>query len=271
MPRGPKVSSTEQTVFRLTAFDGFDNLQPCREHIPTPSAGEVLTVAIAKSMYPFAVKDNVIPVFRRGQASSAEERVLHEYIAIPAHVLIKLPPCKTPRGFVQWAATPCAVSTVWNAFYGNARLKPGGAVLVLVLGTGGVSVTALILAKAAGATTIVTSSSDKKLDFTTPDWAAEVQRITNGKGVDHVIEVGGPGTMHQSLAAAGRGGTPEDQIPDLTMMALTKRLVVRGVMGGSEQQLEEAVRFISARGLEIPVDKVFAFERDGIIAALNYV
>lgn len=76
------------------------------------------------------------------------------------------------------------------------------------LGTGGVSVTALILAKAVGATTIVTSSSDEKLDFvqtrhgadyrinykTTPDWASEVQRITDGKGVDHVIEVGGPGT-----------------------------------------------------------------------------
>lgn len=163
------------------------------------------------------------------------------------------------------------------------------------LGTGGISITALILAKAAGATTIVTSSSDEKLDFvqtrlgadysinykTTPDWGAEVQRITNGKGVDHVIEVGGPGTMHQSLAAVGRGGlitfigflarTPEDQIQDVTMVAMIKGLVIRGVTGGSKQQLEEAVRFMSARRLEIPVDKVFPFERDEIIAALEYI
>ncbi|KAJ8119571.1 hypothetical protein ONZ43_g3507 [Nemania bipapillata] len=162
-------------------------------------------------------------------------------------------------------------------------------------GTGGVSVTALVLAKAAGATTIATSSSDEKLDFvrtklgadyginynTTPDWAAEVQRITNGKGVDHVIEVGGVGTMQQSLVAAGRGGLvtvigflasqPQGQVPDVTMMALAKALTVRGLTGGSKQQLEEAVRFMSARGLELPVDEVFAFERDDIIAALRHL
>ncbi|KAI0445556.1 GroES-like protein [Xylaria telfairii] len=184
------MSFTEQTIFRLTAFDGFDNLEPFREPIPTPSAGEVLVkvrsvalnyrdVAIAKSMYPFAVKDNVIPcsdmagevvaigpttelfkpptlavgdavlapicpssflygtIDKRPDAvdctwsSRLEEGVLREYIAIPAHVLMKLPPCKTPRDFVQWAATPCTVSTVWNAFYGNAPLKPGDTVLVL--------------------------------------------------------------------------------------------------------------------------------------------
>ncbi|KAI0472429.1 GroES-like protein [Xylaria cf. heliscus] len=167
------MSSTEQTVFRFTAFDGFDNLQPSREPIPNRD------VAIAKSMYPAAVKDNVIPcsdmagevvaigpttelfkpstlavgdavlapicpasflygtVDKRPNAvdytwsSRVEEGVLREYIAIPAHVLIKLPPCKTPRDFVQWAATPCTASTVWNAFYGNAPLKPGDTVLVL--------------------------------------------------------------------------------------------------------------------------------------------
>ncbi|KAI0552758.1 GroES-like protein [Xylaria curta] len=185
------MSPTEQTVFRLTAFNGFDNLKPFREPIPTPSAGEVLVkvrsvalnyrdVAIAKSMYPSTIKDNVIPcndmagevvaigpttelfktTFAVGDAvlapivpssflygsidkrpnavdwtwgSRVEDGVLREYIAIPAHVLIKLPACKTPRDFVQWAATPCTVTTVWNAFYGNARLKPGDTVLVLVV------------------------------------------------------------------------------------------------------------------------------------------
>ncbi|KAF2964029.1 hypothetical protein GQX73_g9552 [Xylaria multiplex] len=346
---GPKMSPTEQTVFRLTAFDGFENLQSFREPIPKPSVGEVLVrvrsvslnyrdIATARGTYPLRVKDNVIPCcdmagevvsigpttelskapdlvvgdavlspvcpsWLYGEdkrldgldftlAAGKQDGVLREYIAMPVHSLIKLPPCKAPRDFVQWAATPCTVSTVWNAFYGNTPLKPGDT--VLVLGTGGVSVTALVLAKAAGATTIVTSSSDKKLDFAqsqlgadyrinyknTPDWAAEVQRITDGKGVDHVIEVGGVGTMHQSLAAAGRGGVitvigflteSQGNLPDVTMTALVKSLIVRGVAGGSKQQLEEAVKFMGARKLELPVDKVFAFKREDIIAALNYV
>ncbi|TGJ85342.1 hypothetical protein E0Z10_g3413 [Xylaria hypoxylon] len=331
------MSPTEQTVFRLTGQNGFEDLQPFREPVPKPSVGEVLVkvrsvslnyrdIAIAKATYPLAIKDNVIPccdmagevvaigptteLFRLpdlvvGDAvlapispsflyggdkrldgldfawsSGKQDGVLREYIAIPAHSLIKLPPCKAPRDFVQWAATPCTVSTVWNAFYGNTPLKPGDTVLVL--------------AKAAGATTIVTSSSDKKLDFvqaqlgadyrinykSTPDWAAEVQRITDGKGVDYVIEIGGPGTMQQSLAAVGREGVInivgflaelQGNLPDVTMIALIKSIVVRGVTGGSKQQLEEAVRFMSARGLELPVDKVFAFKRDEIIAALKYV
>lgn len=88
-------------------------------------------------------------------------------------------------------------------------------------------------------------------------------------------------TVRQSLAAAGQGGlisivgflasSPQDQIPDLTLTALSKSLVIRGVTGGSKQQLEEAIRFMSARRLELPVDKIFAFERDDIIAALKYI
>ncbi|GAP83810.2 putative NADP-binding protein [Rosellinia necatrix] len=342
---------TEQTVFRLTAFDGFDSLQPFREPIPKPSAGEVLVkvrgvalnyrdVAIATSAYLAPVKDNVIPccdmageVVAVGPATESfnppalavgdaviapvapsflygarnrrpdaldfawsagkGDGVLREYIAAAAHSLVKLPPCETARDFLRWAATPCTVSMVWNAFYGNTPLKPGDT--VLVLGTGGVSITALVLAKAAGATTIVTSSSDEKLEFvrtrlgadhvinykTTPDWAAEVQRMTGGEGVDHVIEVGGLGTMQQSLAAVARGGLitvigfltggPQGQVPDVTMAALGRALTIRGVTGGSKQQLEEAIRFMSARGLELPVDKVFAFERGEVIAALKHI
>lgn len=183
------MSSTEQTVFRLTGFGGFDNLHSFREPIPEPSAGEVLVkvrgvglnyrdVAIANSTYPLPVKENLIPCCdMAGQIvaigpetellkssglvvgdaviaplspsflyGSWDERkdlqdftwggrrqdgVLREYIAIPAHSLIKLPPCETPQDYVQWAATPSTASTVWNAFYGNKRLKPGDTVLVL--------------------------------------------------------------------------------------------------------------------------------------------
>jgi NADPH:quinone reductase-like Zn-dependent oxidoreductase len=116
--------------------------------------------------------------------------------------------------------------------------------------------TALILAKAAGATTVITSSSDEKLEYvrsklgadetinykTHPDWSAEVQRITNGQGVDHIIEVGGVATIQQSLEAVAYGGvvsvigfltslSPE-KMPDLLMPTLVRGCVVRGAWEG---------------------------------------
>ena len=157
------------------------------------------------------------------------------------------------------------------------------------------SLTALIFAKAAGATIIVTSSSDTKLEYvkskfgadytinykTHPNWSAEVQRITNGQGADHIIENGGAGTMQQSLESVAIGGTisvigflsavSQDKMPDVAMSALMKACVVRGVLGGSKQQLEEAVRFMARCELFVPVDKTFAFTREEIIAGMNYV
>ncbi|KAN0110042.1 NAD(P)-binding protein [Hyaloscypha variabilis] len=245
-------------------------------------------VAIATSSYPLPVKDNVIlcsdmageviqfgdhvtgftigdrviaPInvsFLYGQCRDHSQTfggqtdgMLREYIALPAHAIIKLP--KSGHDFEDWAAVIGTGSTVWNAFYGNTPLKPGDA--VLVLGTGGVSLTALIFAKAAGATVIVTSSSDTKLEYvkskfgadytinykTYPNWSAEVQRITNGEGVDHIIENGGAGTMQQSLESVTPGGmisiigflsnVSQDQMPDVTMLALKKACVVRGILG----------------------------------------
>ncbi|KAI0429804.1 GroES-like protein [Xylaria sp. FL1042] len=181
------MSPTEQTVFRFTAYNGPENLQPFREPIPKPSAGEVLVkirsvalnyrdIAIARSTYPFPTQGHVIPccdmagevvaigpttevfklpdlvlgdavlapvspsyLYGTGQRPDAldyawgagkQDGFLRQYVAIPAHTLIKLPPCKAPRDFARWAATPCTVSTVWNAFYGNTPLKPGDTVLV---------------------------------------------------------------------------------------------------------------------------------------------
>ncbi len=165
----------------------------------------------------------------------------------------------------------------------------------IFLGTGGISLTALVFAKAAGATTIVTSSSDEKLEYVkskygadhtinynkTPNWAAEVQRITNGKGVDHIIEVTGAGTIEQSIESVAHGGIisiigfmaplPQEKMPDVSFLTLSHSCVLRGVLGGSKQQLEEAVRFVGSRGLQMPLDKSFGFNREDIIAALEYV
>lgn len=157
------------------------------------------------------------------------------------------------------------------------------------------SVTGVVLAKAAGATTIITSSSDEKLAYVkekygvdhvinykkTPDWAAEAQKITGGQGVDFILENGGSGTMKQSLEAIAYGGiiscigflslASQDQMPDVALLALGKGAVVRGIMVGSKEMLEDAVRFISKQNLQIPVEKVFKFGRDEVIKALDFM
>lgn len=157
------------------------------------------------------------------------------------------------------------------------------------------SITGLVLAKAAGATTIITSSSENKLAYVkekygadhvinykkTPNWAAEAQKITGGQGVDFILENGGSGTIKQSLDAIAYGGViscigflsyaSQDEMPDVALNALGKGAVVRGIMVGSKQQLEDVVRFIGNRNLQIPVEKIFKFSRDGFIEALDFM
>lgn len=151
-----------------------------------------------------------------------------------------------------------------------------------------------IIAKAAGAKTIVTSSSDEKLEYmksigadytinykTDPNWSTEVQRITNGQGVNHLLENSGSGTIQESLDSIARGGVismigflsvaPQDKMPDVALLAIHKGCIIRGIQGGSKQQLEEAVQLVGNRDLHIPVHKVFGFNRDEIVAALHYV
>jgi NADPH:quinone reductase-like Zn-dependent oxidoreductase len=162
-------------------------------------------------------------------------------------------------------------------------------------GTGGVSVTGLILAKAAGATTIITSSSDAKLaqvqktygaDYTinyktTPNWSQEVLKITNGYGADYIFENGGAGTITQSIDAVAYGGNiavigflvscPQDKMPDVAALALSKGAVVRGIMVGSKQQLEDVTRFVTSKNLNVPVEKVFGFGREEVVKAFEYL
>jgi NADPH:quinone reductase-like Zn-dependent oxidoreductase len=152
-----------------------------------------------------------------------------------------------------------------------------------------------MLAKAAGARTIITSSSDEKLQHvkahygvdytinykTTPNWAAEAQKITKGEGVDFILENGGSGTIKQSIDAIAYGGVisvigflsaaKQEEMPDVAGLALSKGAVVRGIMIGSKQQLEDATRFIGTHNLSVAVEKTFKFSRDGVVEALSYL
>lgn len=201
----------------------------------------------------------------------AEVIVRHEQsvVAVPAHL-----------DDAEAATLPCTGVTAWNALFEEGRLQPGST--VLLLGTGGVSISALQLAKAAGLRTIITSSSDAKLqraralgaDATinyqqTPDWEAEVGRLTQGRGVDLVLEVGGQGTLPRSIASARMGGRIAviggvsgfggSEIQPLHLIGGAKRIA--GIFVGSRAMFERLNQFIESSGLRPVIDRVFPFEQ----------
>ena len=197
----------------------------------------------------------------------AEQAVLAEdgAVAIPAHM-----------DWRQAAALPCAALTAWNALVEKGRVKAGET--VLLLGTGGVSIFALQFAVMHGARAIVVSSSDVKrrrakalgawrtLNYReTPAWDRAVLDLTDGVGVDHVVEVGGAGTFERSIEAARVGGhvaligvlTGGAANPTAVMR---KSLTVHGVYVGSRAMFEAMNRALAAARLEPVIDRTYAFE-----------
>ncbi|KAI9929373.1 hypothetical protein ASPWEDRAFT_112064 [Aspergillus wentii DTO 134E9] len=211
--------------------------------------------------------------------------LLGEYFIFPKTGSVRIPDYLT---FEEASCLPCAALTAWNALYGLIPIRPGQT--VLLQGTGGVSTFGLQIAHAAGATTIVTSSSDEKLAKakeqgathginyrTTPDWAAEVKRITNGHGADHIIEVGGTLTLQASFDAIALNGlihcighiTNPDPLgagkdlrgPDAAFLALDRLCIVRGVVVGSREQLQDMLACFEANPIRPVIDRVFGFEQ----------
>jgi NADPH:quinone reductase-like Zn-dependent oxidoreductase len=200
--------------------------------------------------------------------------MLAEYVVLPESGLV---PLARSLSFEQAAALPCAGVTAWNALMeGQVALASGAT--VLVMGTGGVSLLALQIAKAAGARVIATSSSNEKLarvrglgaDETInyreiPDWGAAVAALAGG-GVDHVVEVGGLGTLAQSIQAVGVGGeialigvlTRQGEANPMPLMLKSARL--RGIFVGSASMARALNGFVDAHGIEPVIDRVFDFE-----------
>lgn len=200
--------------------------------------------------------------------------MLQDYAVLPERGVV---PIAQSLDFTEAACLPCAGVTAWNALMEGPRpVKPGDT--VLVLGTGGVSLLALQIAKAAGARVIATSSSDEKLDRvramgadhvinyrTTPDWGTEAARMAGG-GVDHVVEVGGAGTLKQSIAAVGFAGeialigvlTREGDTSPHGLMF--KGASIRGIFVGSKGMAQRLNDFIDKHGIKPVVDRTFAME-----------
>ncbi|MDH3229912.1 MAG: NAD(P)-dependent alcohol dehydrogenase [Alphaproteobacteria bacterium] len=196
----------------------------------------------------------------------AEEAVLREggLVGVPHHM-----------SFEEAACLPCAALTAWNCLIAGGGMKAGDT--VLLLGTGGVSISALQLCVMAGARAIVTSSSDAKLERArglgacetinyarTPAWAKRVLELTDGRGADHVLEVGGPGTMEQSIEAVRVGGhiayvgvLTGGAINPVSIMRKSARL--QGVYVGSRAMFEDMNRALAAHELRPVIDRTFVF------------
>ncbi len=187
-------------------------------------------------------------------------------------------PIARSLSFAEAATLPCAGVTAWNALFCGIRPLRAGA-SVLLIGTGGVSVLALQFAKAAGARVIATSSSDAKLErmrmlgadetinYTkVPDWGQRAAELAGGGGVDHVVEVGGPCTLAQSMQAVGFGG--EIALIGVLSMAgdtnpmpmMVKGASLRGIFVGSAQMARDLNAFVEHHGIKPQIGKIFDFE-----------
>jgi len=263
--------------------------------IPTPDgripmsdgAGEV--VAVGEGVTKWKTGDRVISLFfpnwQSGQVEAAGFASVPgdgadgfgcELYAGPETAFTRMPKGWT---FDEAATLPCAALTAWRGMYVETRTKPGD--WVLVQGTGGVSIFALQFAKATGARVIATSSSQAKMEKLralgadhvinykeTPDWGKKAFELTGGRGVDEVVEIGGPGTMAQSINACRPGGHisligvltgVSGEVP--TAALFSRNITLSGITVGSQRHQEDMVDAIDATGFKPVIDSRFPLDQ----------
>jgi len=270
--------------------------KPCADgRIPlSDGAGEVIAVGhdvdefkvadnVVSTFYPYWLGGEMTPATKRDVPGESVDGYAREYVCMPAHAFTKAPAGCT---HVEAATLTCAGVTAWRGLVVCGQVKPGDT--VLILGTGGVSLFAMQFAKAAGARVIATSSSEEKLEKlkrlgadtvinykAVRDWGQKAKALTDGRGVDHVIEVGGPGTLMQSITACRMGGhialigvltgfAGEVAIPAL----FSNQIRISGISIGSRADQEDMIRAITANRLKPVVDRSFPLHE--IVAALKY-
>jgi len=268
---------------------------PKERRIPmSDGAGEV--IAQGEGVSEFAVGDHVVSTFfpdwldgepqAEGFGRTPGDGIdgyAREQVTAPATAFTR-----APRGWshAEAATLTTARLTAWRALMDDGALKPGE--VVLVQGTGGVSIFALQFAKLAGARVIATSSSDAKLARLRelgadevinyredPDWGLTARRLTDGRGVDHVLDVGGPATLAQSMLATRVGGHValigvltgvEGQLP--LALALGRQLRLQALVVGSRRQQQDMVRALEASTLRPVIDRHFPL--DELVAAFRH-
>ncbi len=200
-----------------------------------------------------------------------------ELMLISAHGVTKFP---EHLSYEEASTLPCAALTAWRALVVDGALKAGD--VALMQGTGGVSIFALQFCAAMGVESIITSSSDEKLNRcktlgathlinykTTPNWGSAAKKLTGGRGVDTVVEVGGQATLSESMAAVRFAGHIAivgivggfDGAPFMPAMLIGNSVRIQGLSVGSREQFEEMNRAISLHKIKPVIDKVFPFEK----------
>ncbi|KAL8944340.1 MAG: hypothetical protein Q9216_000525 [Gyalolechia sp. 2 TL-2023] len=266
---------------------------PAKDSVVPGSDGAGTVEAVGPRVTQFKPGDKVVTIFNQAHLAGplnldilntgvggVIDGTLRQYGAFEENGLVHMP---TTLDFKQSSTLSCAAVTAWNALYGleSKALKPGET--VLTQGTGGVSIFALQFAKAAGARVIATTSSDAKAETlrklgadtvlnykTDASWGESAKKASpHGLGVDHILEVGGPTSMAQSLQAIRPegvisiigflGGSSKDQ-PSF-LQALQNLCIVRGILVGSRLQFEQMNEAIDSCGIKPVVDeKVFALD-----------
>ena len=287
-----------QVLLRMRAMSlNYRDLLTVRGHYnprqPLPlipcSDGVGVVEAVGDGVSRAAVGDRVCPIFCQDWLDGTPDRervrstlggpldgTLTEAMVVPENGLVHAPPHLSD---VECAALPCAAVTAWTALFTEGQLSPGQT--VLIQGTGGVSIFALQLAKAAGATVILTSSSDDKIararalgaDETinyreVERWSKRVREITDGRGVDHVVEVGGANTLEQSIQSTAIGGRiavigvlSGIKSPVAVTPILMGYLRLQGILVGHRASFEALNAFVTEHGLRPVIDATFGLER----------
>ena len=254
---------------RIPNSDGAGEVAAVGPGVPGIAVGDRVAGCFFQSWAAGGISDAAMASAQGGPIDGmlAEEVVLnaHGAVPVPAHL-----------DYAEAATLPCAALTAWNALVEQGGLKAGD--IVLLLGTGGVSIFALQFCALAGARAIVTSKSDAKLARAralgawqtinyadTPGWAAAARELTGGAGVDHVVEVGGGGTLGQSIEAVRIGGhiamigVLSQGTVDPTPI-LRKSIRLNGIYVGSREMFLAMNAAIEAGGLKPAIDRRFPFE-----------
>jgi NADPH:quinone reductase-like Zn-dependent oxidoreductase len=258
------------------------------DRIPMSDGAGVVT-AVGAGVTEFAVGDHVVSTFfpdwHGGEATVELLRAVpgdradgyaREMVTAPATSFTR-----APKGYshAEAATLTCAGLTAWRALVVNGRMKAGD--VVLTQGTGGVSIFALQLAKAAGAIVIsTTSNADKAARLKTlgadhvinykddADWGRTAKKLTGGRGVDHVVEIGGAGTIEQSMRASRLGGhisligvLAGYAGPINTALLMSMQIRLMGITVGARQHQQDMVRAIDANGIRPVLDESFGLEK----------
>ncbi|MBC7950868.1 MAG: NAD(P)-dependent alcohol dehydrogenase [Rhodospirillaceae bacterium] len=264
-------------------------LGPVRDGLTPLSDGSGTVIEVGEAVTHWRIGDRVAPIFFRDWVSGPfreaygpsalgggqTDGVLGQFRSFNEHALVSIP---DELDFAEAATLPCAAVTAWQALVGRGGLKAQDT--VLIQGTGGVALFCLQFANAFGARSIVLSSSEEKMEKAaamgawatvnyrkTPDWDVEVMRLTEGQGVSHVIELGGPDTFDrslQSLAAGGRiaqigvftGFGPQSNLMRLQMINAD----ISGICVGSGQDFCAMTAFISKYKIKPIIDRRYNFD-----------